>query len=1270
MENPPRSQRGVKETPASNESSAAPAVAASTPATPVAQPPTPAANPASAATTSTNRQSTRDWDPAFLSHLAGKGDGSPLRFELTEGEWAEGIINHVERLNGEIVYVGGKLSSPDTGRFFFRKNPPAGPFSAVVELATREIAYRLESVPSGSLKLVRRKLGEVLCLRFPLPGPTNQVANTPPLNPTQFPTNLPTPAYQNGILALQSLPAAKGVIYLDFQGGYTPTSGGVKYDRPNLSNADIYSIWELVAERYLPFTINVTTDLKVFQQAQPTSRQRTIITPMPGAGVGGWSYGGCFNWGGIPDEPNWVYLLDVKACGEAIAHECGHALGLGHHGQEIGTNHVEYYGGQGNGDTGWAPIMGVAYYRPLGQWAKGEYQYANNSNQDDIAIIVNNNNNVDFRTDDTGGTLATARYLELYPGNTASAQGVIETAGDTDAFRFTLTNSGAINLTANPNLIRHWDGDWGSLAVAATLCDGSDAITCSSARRTWSPPPSPTTLSAGDYTFRVTGAGPQRPIPTGFSTYGSIGYYSITGTVSGARMPSRFVIGENTPNGTLVGNVPPSVVNGDPRTYTILSGNTGGAFTLADTGNITVADSSQLDYETLGLNIQLPVQFELFVEILDSLNPALAETNRVVIGITNVNESPILSAADMNVLAHTQIGTVIGTVTASDADFFSTLGYSIVAGNSNNAFAVDGNGAITVAGELDNAVQSVYSLSVAVSDLMPSPLMATGLVTVTVLANTSPFRPGSICYAVHTNITGQLVSDLTSASSYPDDPAWEKQETAFDGEISLGDHYGAVMRGYLIPPATGSYRFWIASDDNSELCLSTSSPTNPASATRRAYISGANAISGYCSWSERSSQRSSSISLTAGQPYYIEARLKEHEGGDYVSVAWNYGGTTNVIPGKYLAPCFKSYEPDPIDFTISLHRDAFAGSLVGALPLLGAGTNIKTFILTTGNTDGIFSLNPTNGEVRVADETALRTTAQTSYVLTIQVSNNIPPAFPATATFTVNLVESNALVATSIYQEVFTNIGSDTSVASLTSASKYPSRPDFLRPLTNFSSGTNDIGDNYGSRIRGLLRAPASGTYNFFIASDDNSQLFFSLTTNPASATVCASVSGWTDRLKWNVYSSQRSAGFSLTAGQLYYIEARHKEAGGGDHVEVGWTGPGLSGTNIIDLAHLSAVDLNAAPTMTNRSLVIPMRVTNGPSSPPWVPRTARWTSLPTRSPPATPTTPLGSMWTASCSSQTTLPSPARPKAHLACRCRCRIAVTQTCTRAVRRLPP
>src|ERR1041384_4252154 len=37
---------------------------------------------------------------------------------------------------------------------------------------------------------------------------------------------------------------------------------------------------------------------------------------------------------------------------------------------------------------------------------------------------------------------------------------------------------------------------------------------------------------------------------------------------------------------------------------------------------------------------------------------------------------------------------------------------------------------------------------------------------------------------------------------------------------NIGDNYGQRMRALLIPPATGQYVFWIASDDNSILYLS------------------------------------------------------------------------------------------------------------------------------------------------------------------------------------------------------------------------------------------------------------------------------------------------------------------------------------------------------------------------------------------------------------------------------------------------------------------
>ena len=88
------------------------------------------------------------------------------------------------------------------------------------------------------------------------------------------------------------------------------------------------------------------------------------------------------------------------------------------------TTTNEYYGGHGSGETGWAPIMGVGYYQPAAQWAKGEFNAANQP-EDELSRIVSNNNDVAVSVDDTGNTLATARYLEVQPDGLVSAEGVI-----------------------------------------------------------------------------------------------------------------------------------------------------------------------------------------------------------------------------------------------------------------------------------------------------------------------------------------------------------------------------------------------------------------------------------------------------------------------------------------------------------------------------------------------------------------------------------------------------------------------------------------------------------------------------------------------------------------------------------------------------------------------------------------------------------------------------------------------------------------------------
>ncbi len=47
--------------------------------------------------------------------------------------------------------------------------------------------------------------------------------------------------------------------------------------------------------------------------------------------------------------------------------------------------------------------------------------------------------------------------------------------------------------------------------------------------------------------------------------------------------------------------------------------------------------------------------------------------------------------------------------------------------------------------------------------------------------------------------------------------------------VNIDDNYGSRMKGWLMPPATGDYVFWIALDDNGELWLSSDDhPENKA----------------------------------------------------------------------------------------------------------------------------------------------------------------------------------------------------------------------------------------------------------------------------------------------------------------------------------------------------------------------------------------------------------------------------------------------------------
>ena len=122
--------------------------------------------------------------------------------------------------------------------------------------------------------------------------------------------------------------------------------------------------------------------------------------------------------------------------------------------------------------------------------------------------------------------------------------------------------------------------------------------------------------------------------------------------------------------------------------------------------------------------------------------------------------------------------------------------------------------------------------------------------------------------------------------------------------------------------------------------------------------------------------------------------------------------------------------------------------------------------------------------------------------------------------------------------------------------------PDVTMQLSLFQA-PNDVGQDFGARLRGFLTAPVTGSYTFFISCDDNGALDLSTDDSPANKKRIAHVTGspaWTDYVEWTKFPTQKSQPIALVAGSRYYVEALLKEDVAEDHLAVGWLKPGEVG--------------------------------------------------------------------------------------------------------------
>ena len=360
------------------------------------------------------------------------------------------------------------------------------------------------------------------------------------------------------IARFNSNSSAPATIYLDFD-GQTVKGTGWNWDGPILAKASgltsrmITEIFNRTAEDFRIFNLNITTDSSVFKKAPTNKRMRVIITPTSkwyddkAAGV---SFVNSFTWG--DDTPAWVFtdLLqnNPKYIAEAASHEIGHTLGLQHQSKYSKDCELvdEYAEGKGTGEIGWAPIMGVGYYKNLTLWTVGTSIEGCSVIQNDINIISKGFNEIGLRSDEHGNSKEKSTDLILTDNNFL-ANGIINSSEDRDFFKIVLPRRMQLSVKLTPNNVAE-NNSGANVDLYLTLIQSNGDTIGRYNPKLLLNAFTDTILAAGIYYFGIDGSGNQN-----VSDYGSVGWYALSGSLQNiAVAPTVLLKGDVRKNMNLI----------------------------------------------------------------------------------------------------------------------------------------------------------------------------------------------------------------------------------------------------------------------------------------------------------------------------------------------------------------------------------------------------------------------------------------------------------------------------------------------------------------------------------------------------------------------------------------------------------------------------------------------------------------------------------------------------------------------------------------------
>ena len=260
-------------------------------------------------------------------------------------------------------------------------------------------------------------------------------------------------------------------------------------------------------------------------------------------------------------------------------------------------------------------------------------------------------------------------------------------------------------------------------------------------------------------------------------------------------------------------------------------------------------------------------------------------------------------------------------------------------------------------------------------------------------------------------IEGTAVANLTDDPFFPEFPTDieilpQPGSTLLEWiDAGANDNVGTYTQGYLEAPLSGEYQFYIASDDASELWLSSDhNPVNRAAGDPIAFelqccTGTPTSADGLFDGARLEQRRSAPINLVRGNKYYFEVLHKEGAGGAWWRLGWDRpDGVQEQIPIRVAMPfapdaplsidanpaAITVSEPSPATFSVDVtaQQPATFQWLRNGSPIDGAILSHYTVTETT------LAMNGDRYSVRVTDATGA---SQTSAAATLTVTVDVVP---------------------------------------------------------------------------------------------------------------------------------------------------------------------------------------------------------------------------------------------------------------------------------------